>query len=91
MERERIEIDIKYEGYLKRQEDDIRRFEKHESISIPTDFDFSHVTALSREGREKLERVRPRSVGQASRISGVTPADISVVMINLHKNDSRGT
>jgi len=84
--RERVAIEIKYEGYLRRQEEDIRRFEKYEAIPIPRDFDFSGIRALSREGREKLERVQPSSIAQASRISGVTPADISVIMVNLRKH-----
>ncbi len=83
--RERIEIEIKYEGYLKRQEEEIRRFEKHESIAIPQHFDFVSVPALSKEGKERLAKVKPRSLGQASRISGVTPADISVLMVALHR------
>jgi tRNA uridine 5-carboxymethylaminomethyl modification enzyme len=83
--REQVEIQLKYEGYLKRQEEEIRRFDKQERIRIPDDFEFHGVKSLSREGREKLERVRPTSVGQASRISGVTPADISVLMVTLKK------
>jgi tRNA uridine 5-carboxymethylaminomethyl modification enzyme len=83
--RERVEIEVKYEGYLKRQEEEIRRFKKHESIAIPQDFSFMNISALSKEGRERLTKVKPRSIGQASRISGVTPADISVLMVTLHK------
>jgi tRNA uridine 5-carboxymethylaminomethyl modification enzyme len=83
--RERVEIEVKYEGYLKRQEEDIRRFKKHESIAIPHDFDFMNIPALSKEGGERLNKVKPRSIGQASRISGVTPADISVLMVTLRK------
>lgn len=89
--RERVEIETKYEGYLRRQEEEIKRFQKHEAISIPRGFDFSQVTALSREGREKLERVKPTSIGQASRIGGVTPADISVIMVNLRKSGPTGS
>jgi len=86
--RERVEIEIKYEGYLRRQEEDVRRFQRYESISIPTSFNFSAVRSLSKEGKERLEKVKPQSIGQASRISGVTPADISVVMVNLRKISS---
>ena len=82
---ERLEIEVKYEGYLKRQEDQIRLFEKNEHIEIPHEFDFSAVRSLSNEGKEKMHRVRPRSIGQASRISGVTPADISVLMVRLRR------
>jgi tRNA uridine 5-carboxymethylaminomethyl modification enzyme len=81
--RERVEIETKYEGYLKRQTEQIRQFERSESVDIPHGFDFSLVRSLSNEGREKLQRVKPRSLGQASRISGVTPADLSVLMVML--------
>ena len=84
----RVEIEIKYEGYLKRQAEDVRRFRKHESITIPRNFDFQGLAPLSKEGKERLQRIRPRSIGQASRISGVTPADISVLMVNLCKKSS---
>jgi tRNA uridine 5-carboxymethylaminomethyl modification enzyme len=80
---ERVEIETKYEGYLKRQEEQIAQFKRAESIAIPTDFEFGRVKSLSKEGREKLARVKPRSIGQASRISGVTPADISVLLVAL--------
>lgn len=80
---ERVEIETKYEGYLKRQEEQIAHFKRAESIAIPTDFEFGRVKSLSKEGREKLARVKPRSIGQASRISGVTPADISVLLVAL--------
>jgi len=80
---EQVEIEVKYEGYIERQEDQIHRFQKLESLGIPEDFDFLRLKSLSTEGREKMSRVRPRSVGQASRISGVTPADVSVLMVYL--------
>jgi tRNA uridine 5-carboxymethylaminomethyl modification enzyme len=80
---ERVNIEVKYEGYLKRQEIQVRQFEKNENIRIPFNFDFSSLNSISNEGREKLERVRPRSIGQASRISGITVSDVSVLMINL--------
>jgi tRNA uridine 5-carboxymethylaminomethyl modification enzyme len=80
---ERTEIEVKYDGYLKRQEEHIQHFKKHEAMSIPHDFRFDSLKSLSKEGREKLARVQPRSIGQASRISGVTPADISVLMVAL--------
>jgi tRNA uridine 5-carboxymethylaminomethyl modification enzyme len=78
-----VEIEIKYEGYIQRQLEEIERFEKYEAIEIPEDFDYTKVKSLSSEAREKLMRVRPRSIGQASRISGVSPADISVLMVYL--------
>jgi len=82
---EQVEIEIKYDGYITRQEEQMDRFEKYESIPIPDDFDFHSVRALSTEGREKLTKIRPASLGQASRISGVTAADVSVVMVHLRK------
>jgi tRNA uridine 5-carboxymethylaminomethyl modification enzyme len=83
--REELEFEVKYEGYLQRQAEQIRAFEKGEQIAIPEHFDFTQVKSLSVEGREKLGRIRPQSIGQASRISGVTPADIAVLMITLQR------
>lgn len=80
---EQVEIEIKYEGYISRQKDQVDRFEKHESSQIPQDFNYSKIKALSSEAKEKLTRVRPNSIGQASRISGVTPSDVSVLMVYL--------
>ncbi len=81
--RERVQIETKYEGYLKRQEDQVRQFERSEGLEIPSGFEFLSIKSLSTEGREKLQRVKPRSIGQAARISGVTSADVSVLMISL--------
>ncbi len=81
--RERVQIETKYEGYLKRQQVQVAQFERSESMEIPIGFEFQRLKSLSNEGREKLQRVKPRSVGQAARISGVTPADVSVLMISL--------
>jgi tRNA uridine 5-carboxymethylaminomethyl modification enzyme len=78
-----VEIEVRYEGYIKRQLEQIEKFEKYESMEIPEDFDYGKVKSLSMEGREKLMKIRPRSIGQASRISGVSPADISVLMVYL--------
>ncbi len=80
-----IDIDLKYEGYFQRQEEDVQRFETHEARRIPESFDFGSISSLSSEGREKMSKVRPASIGQASRISGVTAADISVLMVHLRK------
>lgn len=78
-----VEIETKYEGYIDRQFQEIERFEKFETIEIPEDFEFKKVKSLSREATEKLYKVKPRSVGQASRISGVSPADISILLVYL--------
>lgn len=77
------ELDIKYEGYIKRQEIQVRRFEKMERMRIPADFSYDAVEGISSESREKLKRIRPVSVGQASRISGVRNSDIAVLMIHI--------
>jgi tRNA uridine 5-carboxymethylaminomethyl modification enzyme len=81
-----IEIIIKYDGYIKRQLQQISRFEKMEEKKIPFDFNYDSVTGFSREVLEKLKRVRPASVGQASRISGVTPAAISLLLVALERH-----
>ena len=80
---EQVEIELKYEGYLKRQQETIERFEKYESTEIPLNLNYFNLKALSTEAREKLSRIKPRSIGQASRISGVTPSDISVLLVYL--------
>lgn len=82
-EKEEVELDLKYDGYLKRQEREIARFEKNESVEIPQDFDYDKVDGLSQESREKFKSVRPRSVGQAGRISGVRVSDIAVLQVAL--------
>ncbi|MFH1083155.1 MAG: tRNA uridine-5-carboxymethylaminomethyl(34) synthesis enzyme MnmG [Pseudomonadota bacterium] len=83
--REQVEIHVKYEGYIKRQMELIERFRKLEEVRFPKEFDFGSVIGLSAEVMEKLTRIKPHSLGQASRISGITPAAISVLMINLKK------
>jgi tRNA uridine 5-carboxymethylaminomethyl modification enzyme len=80
-----VEIDLKYEGYLKRQEEMIAKLEKYEDDIIPLTLNYSTLKALSAESREKLERYKPRSLGQASRISGVRPSDISVLLVYLKR------
>jgi tRNA uridine 5-carboxymethylaminomethyl modification enzyme len=82
-----LEIQARYSGYIKRQADEIERQRKHETTVLPDDFDYSVVTGLSNEVREKLERVRPASLGQASRISGMTPAAMSLLLIHLKKRE----
>jgi len=82
---QQIDIDLKYEGYFQRQEEEVRKFEVYEGMRIPEHFNFAALKSLSSEGREKMNRVRPASIGQASRISGVTAADISVLMVHMRK------
>ncbi len=81
---ERVEIDLKLEGYVGRVETAIARAARDEATVVPADFDFAAVRQLSREAREKFARHRPRSLGAASRISGITPADIGILTIVLH-------
>jgi len=80
---EQIEIELKYEGYIKRQIEQIEKFDKFEDQKIPINFDYSRIKSLSTEGRERLNKIKPGSIGQASRISGVTPSDASVLMVYL--------
>jgi tRNA uridine 5-carboxymethylaminomethyl modification enzyme len=80
---EQIELNLKYAGYIKRQETEIHRFDHIESIRIPSTLDFALVKGLRREASEKLSKHRPENLGQASRISGVSPADISILMVFL--------
>jgi tRNA uridine 5-carboxymethylaminomethyl modification enzyme len=80
---EQLEIELKYEGYITRQQELIDKMEKYEDSPIPLNLDYTSIHSLSTEGREKLARVKPRSIGQASRISGVTPSDISILLVYL--------
>lgn len=77
------EIEIKYEGYLLRENEQIEKISGLEQAQIPNWFDFDRVQSLSREGREKLKKLKPESLGQASRIPGVTPADVSILMVHI--------
>ena len=80
-----VEVECKYEGYLRRQEAEVARFKKAEELAVPEDFPYGRVPGLSNEIRQKLDAVRPLSIGQASRISGMTPAAISVLMIYVKR------
>jgi tRNA uridine 5-carboxymethylaminomethyl modification enzyme len=80
---EQIEIELKYEGYIQRQVNQIERFDTFEDQKIPISFDYGKIKSLSTEGRERLGKIKPESIGQASRISGVTPSDVSVLMVYL--------
>ncbi len=87
--RERVEIEIKYDGYIRRQKDQILLFAKSESMRIPDQFSFEKVNSLSTEGREKLQMVQPTTIGQASRISGVTISDVSQLMVAVRNHVPR--
>ena len=82
-EKEEVEIQIKYEGYIKLQEEQVEKFEKMEKKLIPEDINYEDIKGISLEGRQKLSKLRPNSIGQASRISGVSPADVSVLLVYL--------
>ncbi len=82
---EQVEIAIKYEGYIKRQLEQVERFREQEDITIPVDIDYAAIPSISTEVREKLKKIRPISLGQAGRIQGVTPAAIAVIQIYLRK------
>ena len=81
--KEQVNINIKYEGYIKRQMRQVEQFRKLESRRIPEDIDYDEIPSLRTEARQKLKEIRPLSIGQASRISGVSPADISVMLVYL--------
>ncbi len=84
-EKEEVEIQIKYEGYIKLQEAQVEKFKKLETKLLPEDLDYETIKGISLEGRQKLNKFKPRSIGQASRISGVSPADISVLLVYLQQ------
>ena len=83
---EAVEIGMKYEGYIRRQEKQVEEFQKEEARLLPPDIDYMEIAGLRVEARQKLSEIRPLSVGQASRISGVSPSDIAVLLIWLSQN-----
>lgn len=82
---QQIEIDTKYSGYIKRQTAEIKKLEKVDSVKIPPELEYASMTQLRHEARDKLSRIRPTNVGQAGRISGITPADLAVLMMYLRE------
>ena len=80
-----VEIQVKYAGYLARQEKQVAEFKKEESRLLPSDIDYRAIAGLRLEAQEKLDSIRPMSIGQAGRISGVSPADIAVLLIWLEQ------
>ena len=82
---EQVEIQAKYEGYIERQREEVLRRKKLESQPLPEEFDYAQVRGLSIEVQQKLNRHRPETIGQASRISGVTPAAISLLLVHLKR------
>ena len=83
---EQVEIELKYSGYIERQQRQVEQFKKTESRKIPEQLDYDEVPSLRIEARQKLKKIRPENIGQASRISGVSPADISVLLVYLKQN-----
>jgi tRNA uridine 5-carboxymethylaminomethyl modification enzyme len=82
---EQVEIQIKYDGYIARQHDEVLRREQYEATALPRDLDYGAVRGLSREVQQKLNQYKPETVGQASRISGLTPAAISLLLVHLKR------
>ena len=80
-----VEVELKYEGYLRKQRQEIQRQSRYENLTIPRDFPYLETTTFSREAKEKLNRIKPETFGQAARIQGVTPADLSVLLLALSR------
>jgi tRNA uridine 5-carboxymethylaminomethyl modification enzyme len=81
----RVEIELKMDGYVRRQQLAIERAAREEAVVLPGDLDYAAIRALSREGREKLDRVRPRTLGAAARIPGLSPADIALLSVHVRR------
>lgn len=82
-----VELHLKYEGYIRRQASEIKRFKKTEGYKLSPDMDYSNLTGVTREAKEKLIKFKPTSIGQASRIPGITACDLSVLLVHLEKNN----
>ncbi len=85
--REQVEIEIKYEGFLQRQREQVERMQELENLTIPEHIDYAQLKSISSESREKLSKMRPRTLGQASRILGVSPSDIAILMVYIHSGN----
>lgn len=81
----RVEMEVKYEGYIKRQKEEVEKFRRFEGVKIPEKFEYGNIPGLSNEIVQKLSSIRPKSLGQASRVSGVTPAAVSVILVHIRK------
>ena len=80
---EKVEIEIKYGGYLNKEKKSVEKFKKFENMKLDVNFDYSKLHSISTEGREKLDLIKPTTLGQASRISGVSPSDINILLVYL--------
>ncbi len=87
---EQVEIAAKYQGYIERQRDEIERHQAHETLPLPADLDYNQVDGLSIEARQRLSQHKPETLGQAARISGITPAAISVLLVHLKRREAAG-
>ena len=85
--KEQVEIQMKYEGYIKKANEQVQRMLKMEDKKIPEDIDYDAIKGLAAEAAEKLNEIRPLSIGQASRISGVNPADISILLVYIEQGN----
>ena len=83
LEEEQVEINIKYGGYLKRENDNVEKSKRLEDLKIPDDFEFHKLHSISSEAKEKLSSINPKTIGQAKRISGVSPADVNVLLVYM--------
>jgi tRNA uridine 5-carboxymethylaminomethyl modification enzyme len=86
---EQVEIAAKYSGYITRQQEEVSRAAHYENLRLPAELDYMQVSALSIEARQSLNQLRPETLGQASRLSGITPATISLLLIHLKKGNFR--
>jgi len=86
--RQQVEIAAKYQGYIDRQREEIERSRDNEALALPPDLDYSQVRGLSIEAQQKLNKQRPQTLGQAGRISGITPAEISLLLVYMKKKHS---
>ena len=87
---EQVEIAAKYSGYITRQQDEVQRAAFYENLRLPAELDYLQVSALSIEARQRLSKFRPETLGQASRLSGITPATISLLLIHLKRGNFKG-
>ena len=88
---EEVSFRVKYEGYIRRQQEQVEKFRRLEEVRIPEDFEYDGIPGLSNEIREKLSRIRPRTLGQASRVPGVTPAAIMILQVYLKRREAQET
>ena len=86
---EQLEVSVKYAGYIDKQNDEVLRTAHYEALRLPADFDYAQVKALSHEVRQRLSEQRPETLGQAARLSGITPAAISLLLIHLKRGQFR--